>query len=71
VPELNLIEPGDPEASYLWHKLCGTHLDVGGEGEAMPRAFSFSEGSGTVWNYPLDRADLELIELWIEEGAPP
>ncbi len=70
VPSMNLIEPGDPDASYLWHKLNGTQADVGGEGEGMPSAYSFSEGSGTVWNYPLDRVALELIELWIEEGAP-
>ena len=35
---LLLVEPGDPQASYLWHKLNGTHLSVGGEGETMPYA---------------------------------
>ncbi len=60
VPTMNRVEPGDPEASYLIHKLAGTHLDVGGEGERMPR------------NGPLLSADeLAAVESWIADGAPP
>lgn len=56
---LLLVEPGEPENSYLLHKLRGTHLDVGGQGTQMP------QGAGSL-------ADevIELIAQWIEEGAP-
>lgn len=30
------VRPGDPQSSYLLHKLEGTHLDVGGVGVRMP-----------------------------------
>lgn len=60
VPMMMLVAPGDPQASYLWHKLVGTHLDVGGEGEAMPAT-----------GYSLDDDTLLRIETWILAGAPP
>ena len=60
VPTMNRVEPEDPQASYLVHKLAGTHLDVGGEGEQMPRIG------------PLLSADeLAAVESWIADGAPP
>jgi hypothetical protein len=59
VPGLDLVEPGDPERSYLVHKLRGTQGDVGGGGARMPVADS-----------PLDAADQELLENWIANGAP-
>jgi hypothetical protein len=71
LPSMNRVEPGEPEQSYLWHKLNGTHLNAGGTGEPMPKAWSFSEGSGTIDHYPLDTADLELVETWILQGASP
>lgn len=30
------VTPGDPSQSYLWHKVAGTHADVGGAGTLMP-----------------------------------
>ena len=54
----NLVEPGDTAKSYLWHKLQGTHTTVGGSGATMPK-------SGTM-----TKADLAIIETWINEGAP-
>lgn len=57
---LMLIEPGAPEASYLWHKILDTHLDVDGEGDMMP-----------PFGTPLSEEDLARIELWILDGAPP
>ena len=54
----DLIEPGDTAKSYLWHKLQGTHASVGGSGATMPK-------SGTI-----SKADLAIIETWINEGAP-
>jgi hypothetical protein len=52
------VQPGSLEESYLWHKLKGTHLDVGGEGEQMPLIGE------------IDAAELELFETWILGGAP-
>ena len=38
VPSMKRIAPGDKEASYLFHKLGGTHLTVGGAGVRMPKS---------------------------------
>lgn len=59
VPGLARIEPGDPDASYLWHKIHDTHVEVGGSGTEMP--------PGQV----LADADMDLIEHWIRGGALP
>jgi hypothetical protein len=58
--QLELVASGEPEFSYLWHKLVGTHLETGGEGERMPK--------GSI---PLDDERLDLIRAWIEQGAEP
>ena len=54
------VTPGDPEKSYLIHKLRGTHVDVGGSGTAMP-----------IYDppRPFDPAQLDMIERWIKSGA--
>jgi mono/diheme cytochrome c family protein len=54
---MNLVEAGDPDNSYLWHKVNGTHGGAGGSGEQMP------QGS------ELAAADLATIEAWITGGA--
>jgi hypothetical protein len=59
VPALARIEPGDPDASYLWHKIHDTQEEVGGGGTEMPPAQVLSDG------------DMELIEHWIRGGAMP
>ena len=56
---LNLVEPGDPDKSYLYLKLTGAQLSAGGSGEQMP----FQAGQ-------LDAGQLELIRAWIAQGAP-
>jgi CHRD domain len=56
--ELNLVDPGDPEKSYLIHKLRGTQRQVGGSGKRMPEGGSLSQ------------AKIRLIERWILQGAP-
>lgn len=56
--DLNLVEPGDPEKSYLLHKLRGTQRQVGGSGGRMPEGGSLSQ------------AKIRLIERWILQGAP-
>lgn len=53
------VAPGDPSGSYLWHKLQGTQMDVGGMGTAMPQIGELTED------------ELALIEAWIAGGAPP
>lgn len=58
-PMMMLVKPGSAEESYLWHKLNDTQDDVGGKGKKMPP-------SGK-----LKAAELELIQLWIDEGAKP
>ena len=59
--ELQRVVPGDPEKSYLMHKLRGTQLSVGGSGASMPRVDS---------SQLLDAGQLQLIEKWISAGAP-
>lgn len=51
---MNLVEPGRPDESYLWHKLHNTHQEVGGSGQPMPYA-----------NWPLPDEDLAIIEEYI------
>lgn len=52
------VKPGEPEASYLWLKLSGTHLEAGGSGEHMPYQRAL-----------LDPSDLAIFRGWIEQGA--
>jgi hypothetical protein len=59
VPSMNRVEPGDPDNSYLWHKLQGTHLDAGGSGTMMPQTGELTDGA------------LAIIEAWIASGAEP
>ena len=53
------VDPGDPEASYLIHKLRGTHKEVGGEGERMP--FDLD---------PLTEREVAAIVTWIRDCSP-
>jgi hypothetical protein len=55
---LDRIEPGDPEASYLVHKLLGTQTEVGGSGEQMP-----------LTGGPLMRATINVVRSWVRAGA--
>jgi mono/diheme cytochrome c family protein len=54
---MDRVEPGDPEHSYLWRKLEGTHVDAGGSGNKMPL-------SGTITD-----EQKALVKAWIEAGA--
>lgn len=56
------VKPGDPEHSYLMHKLNGTQMQVKGTGLGMP----LTEG---VYQ-PLPAKDIETIRQWIAAGAP-
>ena len=55
---LVLVDPGKPEASYLYLKLTGEHLAAQGTGERMPSPQA-----------PLAPAEIEVIRQWIEQGA--
>lgn len=59
VPELLLVAPGDPDGSYLWHKLQHTAK----EGKGMPR--------GLFSARKLKEEELRVIREWIEQGAQP
>jgi hypothetical protein len=59
VPELLLVKPGDPDGSYVWHKL--EHKAEKGRG--MPRTIFSSK--------MLPAAELEVIKRWIADGAKP
>ena len=54
---LNLVEPGDPDKSYVLRKMLGTHVAAGGKGLRMP------------WEYDLGMADIEVVRQWILQGA--
>lgn len=59
--DLMLIEPGDPDASYLWHKLNDTHGDFDNSDaptDPMPPVGG------------LNVSELSTIEKWIVDGAP-
>lgn len=52
------VKPKEPDASYLLHKLQGTHLEVGGDGVRMPFAMP-----------ALNNQEIDIIRRWIKEGA--
>jgi hypothetical protein len=53
---LDRIEPGSPEASYLYIKITGS---AGLTGDRMPLGLA-----------PLNEAQLKLVSDWIRRGAP-
>lgn len=55
VSDMNRIEPGDTQLSYLYHKLAGTHGDVGGSGERMPFGGQLTDD------------EMAMIANWIED----
>ncbi|MGQ0620776.1 MAG: hypothetical protein ACT4QA_12785 [Panacagrimonas sp.] len=55
------VTPGDTAKSYLIHKLRGTQLEVGGNGNRMPMNDP---------PRPLEPAQLDLFVRWVESGAP-
>lgn len=57
---MQLVAPNDRDNSYLWHKINNTHVEVGGNGTAMPPPPAAA----------LSSADLEKIGAWIDAGAP-
>ncbi len=58
LPSMDRIEPGDPDSSYLVHKIQGTQASDGGTGERMPL------GRGA-----LSQSQIDIIRAWIADGA--
>ncbi|MFV8749072.1 hypothetical protein ACNOYE_00820 [Nannocystaceae bacterium ST9] len=56
---MNYVSADAPEDSYLWHKLAGTHAQVGGTGGPMPLI-----GETCA-------VELQTIYAWILAGAAP
>lgn len=59
-PLYDLVAPGNPQGSYLVYKLAGTHAEVGGMEQQMPRRQD-----------PLSDEVQDRIVLWIAQGALP
>jgi len=57
-PDMDLVEPGRPDQSYLVHKITGSQSTVGGSGTQMPAT-------------QLSDREITLIQSWIIEGAKP
>ena len=60
--DMNHVEAGSPDDSYLWHKINGTQKDVGGSGARMPLGGQ------------LGQKETDAIGAWItacNEPAPP
>jgi hypothetical protein len=65
--QCNLVEPGSPELSYMWHKINGTHgQNCSGTGTQMP-VDPFDVGQSV----PLPQHEIDLFTSWILAGAPP
>ncbi len=56
--DMLLVVPGDAQASYLYHKLLGSHLQAGGNGQSMPYQRDL-----------LAAKDIEAVAQWISHGA--
>jgi hypothetical protein len=59
LPSMDRVEPFDTANSYLWRKVDGTHLAVGGSGAQMPLVGS------------LTADEVQQITDWIDDGANP
>ncbi len=59
LPTMDLVAPGDRLTSYVWHKLSGTQMEVGGAGSKMPLGMAMTQ------------EELDTIGQWIDEGAQP
>ena len=58
VPGMDRIAAGNPDASYLVHKIQGTQGQVGGSGQRMPLNLQM-----------LSPVEIDVIREWIEDGA--
>ncbi|AKJ06854.1 Hypothetical protein AA314_08480 [Archangium gephyra] len=61
-PSLALVDPGNPSGSFLLHKVTGDYTGLpcapSACGERMPQRST-----------PLPQESLDMLELWIQQGA--
>jgi hypothetical protein len=55
---MNRVTPGEPDNSYLIHKIQGTQASVGGGGSRMP-----------LIGCCLAQSQIDTIRAWVEAGA--
>lgn len=58
-PDVSYVSPGDPDNSYLYLKLAGEQLSVGGSGTRMPQGGVLTDDQ------------ILLVRSWILSGAQP
>jgi mono/diheme cytochrome c family protein len=56
---MDVVEPFEPESSYLVYKLRGTAGMIGGNASPMP-----------IGDLLLTEAEIQAVEAWIRNGAP-
>jgi len=59
LPAMKRVNPGEPQSSYLTHKLWGSHREVGGSGSRMPQQQPV-----------LPKSVQEQFTNWVLAGAP-
>jgi hypothetical protein len=69
VPRLRVVEPGDPDRSYLVHKIEGTMSSLD-ECRADARRCGLPMPYDTQHRVTLPAGDRALIRAWIAAGAP-
>lgn len=65
-PQQMLVVPGDPDASFLMHKLTGAHLTDLPDGACSSSTNAPMPFGGSA--LPAD--EIELVRAWITNGAP-
>lgn len=70
VPGMPLVVPGDAGASYLFHKVAGTHGDIC-VSMGMPAVDCGSRMPRGIGAAPLSPDEIEMVRAWIETGAAP
>ncbi len=61
---MNYVTPGEPDNSYLLHKMRGTQVMSGGSGLNMPKGLPMMDP------VVVPEAEIAMIESWISQGAP-
>ena len=59
LPSMMLVDPGDPQNSYLFLKITDRHLEAGGSGRRCP-----------IGQPPLPPSEVDSIRTWIRALAP-
>lgn len=72
VPRMMLVVPGNPDASYLVHKIEGTMVDLpectsDRRPCGIPMPYAWRDGGPAV---VMPREERDLIRRWIAAGAP-